>query len=110
MLQFLYFEVMQIVRKKTYSDKQFVDIRKLYKIKHYLTLETSKVAAQNLIISRLDDSNSLLSGISKMDITKLQRVQNAAYRFFFCINTSRVQISCLTCTGCPLKSALKLKI
>ena len=59
------------------------ELRKLYKIKHYLTLETRKVAVQNLIISRLDYCNSLLSGINKMDIMKLQRVQNAACRFIF---------------------------
>ena len=50
------------------------ELRKLYKIKHYITLDTRKVAVQKLIISRLDFCNSLLSGISKMDLVKLQRV------------------------------------
>ena len=51
------------------------ELRKLYKIKHYLTLVTRKVAVLNIIISRLDYCNSLLSSSSKMDI--MQNVQNA---------------------------------
>ena len=62
------------------------ELRILYKIEHYLTFETRKIAVQNLIKSRLDYCNSLLSGISKMDIMKLQRVRNAACRFIFSVN------------------------
>ena len=46
------------------------ELCKVYKVKHYLTFETRKVAVQNLIISRLDYCNSYLSGISKGDIMK----------------------------------------
>ena len=57
--------------------------RENFTIKHYLSLESRKVAVQNLIISRLDYCNAILSGLNFKEISKLQRVQNAACRFIF---------------------------
>ena len=65
--------------------------KKLHRVKHYLSLETQKIAVQNLILSRLDYCNSLLGGTNKSSIAKLQRVQNAACRFIFNL---RKQESC----------------
>ena len=59
------------------------ELRKLYRIKHYLSLESRKFAVQNLIISRLDYCNAILLGLNIKEISKLQRVQNAACRFIF---------------------------
>ena len=64
------------------------ELRKLYKIRHYLTIETRKLVVQNLIISRLDYCNSVLSGVPKAEIMKYQRVQNAACRFIFSLKKS----------------------
>ena len=59
------------------------ELRKLYRIKQYLSLESRKIAVQNLIISRLDYCNAILAGLNIKEITKLQRVQNAACLFIF---------------------------
>ena len=64
------------------------ELCKLYKIRHYLTIETRKLVVQNLIISRLDYCNSVLSGVPKTEIMKFQRVQNAACRFIFSLKNS----------------------
>ena len=64
------------------------ELRKLYKIRHYLTIETRKLVVQNLIISRLDYCNSVLSGVPKTEIMKFQRVQNAECRFIFSLKKS----------------------
>ena len=63
------------------------ELRKLYKIRHY-TIETRKLVVQNLIKSRLDYCNSVLSGVPKTDIMKFQRVQKTACRFIFSLKKS----------------------
>ena len=57
------------------------ELRKLYRIKHYLSFESRKIAEQNVLISRLDYCNAILSGLNIKEISKLQRVQNAACKF-----------------------------
>ena len=71
---------MQINRVKS---SFYNELRKLHRVKHYLSLESRKIAVQSLILSRLDYCNSLLGGTNKSSIEKLQRVQNAACRFIF---------------------------
>ena len=61
----------------------YSELRKLYRIKHYLSLEWRKIAVQTLIISRLDYCNAILLASNIKEISKLQRVQNAARRFVF---------------------------
>ena len=56
-------------------------LRKLNRIKQYLSIETRIVLVRTLILSRLDYCNSLLSGATKASLNKLQLVQNAAARF-----------------------------
>ena len=55
----------------------FFHIQDLRHIRRYLDLDRAKLLATALVSSRLDCRNSLLYGIADMDITKLQRVQNA---------------------------------
>ena len=55
-------------------------IRKLSKIKDYLTFEQLRTAVSALIFSRLDYCNSLYFGIHAELLNKLQYVQNSAAR------------------------------
>ena len=64
------------------------EFRKLYKIRHFLMIEMRKLVVQNLITSRLDYCNSVLSGVPKAEIMKFQRVENAACRFIFSLKKS----------------------
>ena len=45
-----------------------------------LTKDACSHAIRSLVLSRLDYSNSLLINVSKMDIERLQRIQNRAAR------------------------------
>ena len=55
-------------------------IRDLRRIRHHLDLDSPKLLANALVSSRLDYCNSILSGIAKTDLTKLQRVLNCLAR------------------------------
>ena len=50
------------------------------KLKNYLSRENLLTLVHAFITSRLDYCNSLLYGVPKEQISKLQRVQNAAAR------------------------------
>ena len=54
----------------------FYYIRDLRRIRRYLDLNSATLLANALVSSRLDDCNSLLSGITDTDLVKLQRVQD----------------------------------
>ena len=58
----------------------FMMIRKLSKIKDYLTFEQLRTAVSALIFSRLDYCNALYYGIKAEFLNKLQYVQNSASR------------------------------
>ena len=58
----------------------FNTIRKLSKIKVYLSQEHMKILVSSLIFSSLDYCNSLYYGLPEASIQKLQRVQNCAAR------------------------------
>ena len=55
-------------------------IRDLRRIRHHLDLDSAKLLANDLMPSRLDYCNSVLSGIAKTDLTKLQRILNRLAR------------------------------
>lgn len=55
-------------------------IRKLHKIKHFLTKDHLKSLVCSYIFSRLDYCNALFYGINAITLNKLQRVQNSAAR------------------------------
>ena len=58
----------------------FYQLRNLSKVRKYLTPESSEIAMHAFITSKLDYCNSLLYGCRKMQLRKLQYVQNTAAR------------------------------
>ena len=55
-------------------------IRSIGRIRKYLTNENLKLSVNALVISRVDYCNSILYGLPKRELDKLQRVQNTAAR------------------------------
>ena len=58
----------------------FYHIHNIRRISKYLTLECMKTLVHAFVLSRIDYCNSLLYGLPKYQIAKLQRVQNIAAR------------------------------
>ena len=58
----------------------FYHIHNIRRISKYLSQESLKTLVHAFVTSRLDYCNSLLYGLPKYHISKLQRVQNAAAR------------------------------
>ena len=61
----------------------YYHLRDLRRIRKYLSNETAILLANAMVSSRLDYCNSLLYGVSKSNIAKLQRDQNALCRIIF---------------------------
>ena len=61
----------------------YYHLRDLRRIHKFLSDETAILLANAMVSSRLDYCNSLLYGVSKSNIAKLQRVQNALCRIIF---------------------------
>ena len=61
----------------------YYHLRDLRRICKFLSNETAILLANAMVSSRLDYCNSLLYGVSKSNISKLQRVQNALCRIIF---------------------------
>ena len=62
---------------------RYYHLRDLRRIRKFLCNETAILLANAMVSSRLDYCNSLLYGVSKSNIAKLQRVQNALCRIIF---------------------------
>ena len=58
-------------------------LRNIGRIRRYIDTDTCNHTVRSLVISRLDYSNSLLSGITRKDMQKLQTIQNRAARLIF---------------------------
>ena len=58
----------------------YFELKKIAQIRPYIDMKASQTLASSFILSRLDYCNSLLEGITKDKISKLQRVQNSAAR------------------------------
>ena len=56
------------------------NIHRIGKIRKYLNKNQSQVLVHSLVTSRIDHHNSLLHGLPKTQISRLQRVQNASAR------------------------------
>ena len=61
----------------------YYHLRDLRQIRKFLSDETAILLANAMVSSHLDYCNSLLYGVSKSNIAKLQRVQNALCRIIF---------------------------
>ena len=64
-----------------------MQLRDFRHVKQFLTHDGSVLVANALVISRLDNCNSLLRNLSKFNLRKLQCIQNSAARIVS--NTSR---------------------
>ena len=49
----------------------------------HICVETAALLANSMISSRIDYCNSLLYGVNKYNVAKLQKIQNALYRIVF---------------------------
>ena len=58
----------------------FFHLRKTAKIRYYLSTADTETLVHSLITSKLDSCNSLLYGLPKLMIDRLQNVQNSAAR------------------------------
>ena len=58
----------------------FFQLRRIARIRRFLTLSATKTLVHSLISSCLDYCNSALAGLPDVNIMKLQAVQNAAAR------------------------------
>ena len=58
----------------------FCQLRRIGKIRSFLSTDAANKLAVSLILSRLDYSTSLLAGIPDNKLNKLQRIQNHAPR------------------------------
>jgi hypothetical protein len=61
----------------------FFNIRKLARIRRYLSPQTAAVIGAAIVASKLDYCNSILTGITTVNIKRLQRVQNALARVIY---------------------------
>ena len=71
----------------------FMVIRKLSKIKSYLSYEQLRTVVYTSIFSKLDYCNSLYFGIESQLLNKLQSVQNSAVRLLCKKNNARASVS-----------------
>lgn len=70
---------MDVQIKNVCKDARF-NLYRIGKIRKYLTTEQTKTLAHAYVTSKLDGLNSLLFGLPKSEIQKLQRVQNSTAR------------------------------
>ena len=83
----LFWDYLTLQRGVMYNEKSIrpktVNLRDLRRICKFLGVETAILLANAMVSSRLDYCNSLFYGVSKSNIAKLQRVQNALCRIIF---------------------------
>ena len=68
--------------KETYPE-----LRRICSIRHYVSIDATKLLICSCVFLRLDYCNSLLAGLQKTVIEKLKRIQNDAANLVF--QTSR---------------------
>ena len=62
----------------------YFHLRKISKIRSFLTVDAADTLAVAFILSRLDYCNSLLVGLPDHKLAKLQRIQNSTARLVLC--------------------------
>ena len=63
----------------------FYHLRNIAEIRKYINTATAEVLVHSFVSSKFDFCNSLLYGLFKYEINKLQSVLNAAARVFACL-------------------------
>ena len=61
----------------------YYHLKDLRCIRKFLSMETAVLLANSMISSRIDYCNSLLYGVNKYNVAKLQKIQNALCRIVF---------------------------
>ena len=61
----------------------YYHLKDLRRIRKFLSVDTAALLANSMISSRLDYCNSLLYGVIKYNVAKLQKIQNALCRIVF---------------------------
>ena len=61
----------------------YYHLKDLRRIRKFLSVETAALLANSMISSRLDYCNSILYSVSKYNVAKLQKIQNALCRIVF---------------------------
>ncbi|KAK7098126.1 hypothetical protein V1264_002486 [Littorina saxatilis] len=61
----------------------YLELRKISSVRHYLTTDATKTLVCSLVLSKIDYCNSLLAGLPKYLLDRLQRIQNNAARLVF---------------------------
>ena len=84
-------------------------LRQIGQIRKYLTRVACSNAVRSAVLSRLDYPNALLGSLKKMDLVRLQRVQNRAARLVIRTNLKITPPLCyVTCTDYRLVQGLNL--
>jgi hypothetical protein len=61
----------------------YLELRRISTIRHYLSTDATKTLICAFVLSRIDYCNSLLAGIQKYMLDRLQKIQNNAARLVF---------------------------
>ena len=81
------------------------------RMKRFLTFEDRKLIVQAIVMSRIDYCNSLLYGVAATNLSKLQRVQNAAVRLVCSLpRHEHVTSSFIRLHWLPIKFRINFKI
>ena len=63
--------------------QSYKQIHNIGQIKKYLSVEDLRTTVQSLIVSKLDNCNSLLYGVTEYEISRLQKLQNSCARLIY---------------------------
>jgi hypothetical protein len=88
-----------------------INIRNIASIRRFINLDTAKLLASSLVLTHLDYSNSVLSGLPKKSITQLQRTQNWAAKVVLHRDKySSSSDALLTLHWLPIKERIDFKV
>ena len=86
-------------------------LHNIRRIKRFLGFEDRKSIVQAIVMSQIDYCNSLLNGVTATNITKLQRVQNAAARLVCSVpRHEHVTPSLINLHWLPIRFRINFKI
>ena len=86
-------------------------LHNIWRIKIFLSFENRKSIVMAIVMSRIDYSNSLLYGVAATNLSKLQRVQNAAVRLVCSLpRHEHVTSSFIRLHWLPIKFRINFKI